>query len=50
MTTLTEIMDKLPDERRRWVESRARALIAQEMSLRNLRKAPLRGTGALEER
>ena len=39
MTTLTEKMEGLPDDRRRRVESRARALAAQEMSLRDLRKA-----------
>ena len=39
MTTLTEMMDRLPDERRRRVEDRARDLISQEMSLRDLRKA-----------
>ncbi len=39
MTTLTEIIGKLPEARRRKVEERARALIAEEMSLRDLRKA-----------
>jgi hypothetical protein len=31
---LEEILDRLPDERRRTVEARAVALIAKEMSLR----------------
>ena len=39
MTTLTERLEGLPEERRRRVESHARALIAEEMSLRDLRKA-----------
>ncbi len=39
MTTLTERMDKLSPERRKKVEERAKALIAEEMSLRDLRKA-----------
>ena len=39
MTTLTERIDKLPTERRRKVEERAKTLIAEEMSLRDLRKA-----------
>ncbi len=39
MITLTERMDRLPETRRRKVEERARALIAEEMSLRDLRKA-----------
>ena len=39
MITLTERMDSLPETRRRKVEERARALIAEEMSLRDLRKA-----------
>ena len=39
MTTLKERLDKLPPERRRKVEERANALIAEEMSLRDLRKA-----------
>ncbi len=36
---LKDIMDKLPAHRRRKVEERARALIAEEMTLRDLRKA-----------
>ena len=36
---MTERMDRLPETRRRKVEERARALIAEEMSLRDLRKA-----------
>ncbi len=39
MSTLTDRMDKLPPSRRKKVEERARALIAEEMSLRDLRKA-----------
>ena len=39
MTTLTERMDKLPEARRQRVVERAQALIAEEMSLRDLRKA-----------
>ena len=39
MSTLAERMDKLPPERRKKVEERAEALIAEEMSLRDLRKA-----------
>ncbi len=36
---LDEMMDRLPEERRRKVEARAAELIAGEMSLRDLRKA-----------
>ena len=39
MTTLTERLDQLPLARRKKVEQRARALIAEEMSLQDLRKA-----------
>ena len=39
MKTLTERIGKLPEARRKKVEERARALIAEEMSLRDLRKA-----------
>ena len=39
MSTLTDRMDKLPPSRRKKIEERARALIAEEMSLRDLRKA-----------
>jgi DNA-binding XRE family transcriptional regulator len=39
MTTLREQMEKLPGERRRKVEERANVLIAEEMSLRQLRSA-----------
>ena len=39
MTTLTEKLDRLPPARRKKVEERAKALIAEEMSLRDLRKA-----------
>ena len=39
MGTLTDRMDKLPMSRRKKVEERVRALIAEEMSLRDLRKA-----------
>ena len=39
MKTLTERIEKLPEARRKKVEERARALIAEEMSLQDLRKA-----------
>ena len=39
MSTLTERMVQLPPERRKRVEERAQALIAEEMSLRDLRRA-----------
>ena len=39
MTTLQEMMGSLPDERRRRVEERANILVAEEMSLRQLRMA-----------
>ncbi len=39
MKTLTERLDKLPPARRKKVEERAKELIAEEMSLRDLRKA-----------
>ncbi len=39
MTTLQERMDTLPEARRKKVEERARALIAEEMSLQDLRRA-----------
>ncbi len=39
MTTLKERMDKLPKARREKVEARASALIDEEMSLQDLRKA-----------
>ena len=39
MKTLKERLDKLPPVRRRKVEERVNALIAEEMSLRDLRKA-----------
>ncbi|MCY4640050.1 MAG: hypothetical protein OXC94_06890 [Chloroflexi bacterium] len=35
MSTLTERLEQLPAERRRRVEERARALIAEEMSRRD---------------
>lgn len=38
-TTLKEMLDRLPAERRRRVDARAEELIAEEMSLRDLRKA-----------
>ena len=37
MTTVTERIDKLPTERRRKVEQRARVLVAEEKTLRDLR-------------
>ncbi len=39
MSTLTDRMNKLPPSRRKKIEERALALIAEEMSLRDLRKA-----------
>ena len=39
MTTLTKRLDKLPPARRKKVEERARELVAEEMSLQDLRKA-----------
>ena len=49
MTTLTERMDKLPEARRRKVEERAQALIAEEMSLRDLREARQRTQARVAE-
>lgn len=37
--TLKQVMDRLPAERRERVEKRAQELIAEEMTLRDLRKA-----------
>jgi len=37
--TLKQVMDRLPAERRERVEKRARELIAEEMTLRDLRRA-----------
>ena len=39
MTTLTEKMNGLSEARRKKIEKRAQTLIAEEMSLRDLRKA-----------
>ena len=39
MTTLSEMMAKLPEERRRKIEERAQELIAEELTRRALRKA-----------
>ncbi|MCE2449942.1 MAG: XRE family transcriptional regulator [Candidatus Latescibacteria bacterium] len=39
MTSLAERMNKLPEARRKKIEERAKALIAEEMSLQDLRKA-----------
>ena len=39
MSTLTERIAQLPPARRKRVEERAQALIAEEMSLRDLRRA-----------
>lgn len=39
MSTLTDRLDRLPPDRRARIEDRAQALIADEMSLRDLRKA-----------
>ena len=38
-TTLKEMIERLPDKRRKKVEARANELIAEEMTLRDLRKA-----------
>jgi hypothetical protein len=37
--SLQDMMDRLPNERRQNIEARADALIAEEMSLRDLRRA-----------
>lgn len=39
MSTLKDIMDKLPPDRRKKIEERAQELIAEELTLRDLRKA-----------
>ena len=39
MTTLTEKLNSLPEVRRKKIERRSEVLIAEEMSLRDLRKA-----------
>ena len=39
MTTLSEMMARLPEERRRKIEERAQELIAEELTRRALRKA-----------
>ena len=39
MSTLTDILDKLPPARRNRVEERFEGLIAEELSLRDLHKA-----------
>ena len=39
MTTLTAKMDSLPEARRKKIEKRSEMLIAEEMTLRDLRKA-----------
>ena len=39
MTSLAERMNELPEARRKKIEERAKALIAEEMSLQDLRKA-----------
>ncbi len=39
MKTLTDVMNTLPKERRAKIEARAGTLIAEEMTLRDLRKA-----------
>ena len=38
-TTLKEMIERLPDKRRKKVDARANELIAEEMTLRDLRKA-----------
>lgn len=50
MTTLREMMDRLPPARRDKVEARARELINEEMTLRDLRKALKLTQEALAER
>ena len=45
MTTLAERMGNLPTARRKKVEERANALIAEEMSLQDLRKVNQRWRG-----
>ena len=49
MTTLADRMDHLSKERRGRVEVRANALIAEEMSLRDLRKARQRTQARVAE-
>ncbi len=39
MTTLKDKLDRLPAERRAWIEERAATLIDEELSLRELRRA-----------
>ena len=39
MSTLTDILDKLPPRRRKKVEEWSRELIAEELKLQDLRKA-----------
>ena len=39
MTTLKDKLDRLPAERRAWIEQRAAALLEEELSLRQLRRA-----------
>ena len=39
MSTLTERMVRLPPERRKRIDERAKTLIAEELSLRDLRRA-----------
>ncbi len=48
--TLSEKLDALSDDRRRWIEARAEELIDQELTLRELRKALDMTQAALAER
>jgi len=45
MTTIEEKMGRLTKERRGRIEQRARKLIAEEMSLRDLRKSTTQDSG-----
>ena len=49
MSSLTDILNKLPPARRKKVEDRAQELIAEEMSLRDLRKARKQTQSGSEE-
>ena len=50
MATLDERLDALPPERRRRIERRAEELIAEEMSLRDLRRAREQTQASLAEK
>ena len=49
MTRLAERMDKLPKARRKKVEERTKVLIAEEMSLRDMRKTRKRTQARVAE-